>query len=33
MGKHKIEMVEEYKVVPPTDEKTVEATINSYARD
>lgn len=33
MGKYKIEMVKEYKFLPPTDEKTVEATINSYATD
>jgi hypothetical protein len=33
MGKYKIEMVNEYKVLPPMDEKAVEATINSYAID
>ena len=33
MGKYKIEMMKEYKVLPPTDEKTVEATVNSYATD
>lgn len=31
--KHKIEMVKEYKVLPPMGEKSVEATINSHARD
>ena len=33
MGKYKIEMVNEYKVLPPMDEKAVEAAINSYATD
>jgi hypothetical protein len=33
MGKYKIEMVNEYKVLPPMNEKAVEAAINSYATD
>jgi hypothetical protein len=33
MGKYKIEMMYEYKVLPPMDEKAVEAAINSYAAD
>ena len=33
IGKYKIEMVNEYKVLPLTEEKTVEATINFYATD
>ena len=33
MRKYKIEMVNEYKVLPPMEEKIVEATINSYAID
>jgi hypothetical protein len=33
MGRYKIEMVYEYKVLPPMEEKKVEETINSYATD
>jgi hypothetical protein len=33
MAKYQIEMVKEYKVLPPMDEKAVEATINSCAID
>ena len=33
MRRYKIEMVHEYKVLPPMDEKTVEETINAYATD
>jgi hypothetical protein len=33
MVRYKIEMVYEYKMLPPTDEKTIEETINTYASD
>jgi len=33
MGKYKIEMLYEYKVLPPMNEKAVETAINSYATD
>ena len=33
MARYKIEMLHEYKVLPPMDEKTVEAAINNLAAE